>query len=106
MLPLTAMTATTSAPAKSPWLAGVYALIATAVLTLIFSFAFSAAIPIAYIPLFLLIGVGPVIGYQLAMGQPGRDWKPILGGILGMILAPLYFILWPILVGAIWRTST
>lgn len=103
MLPLTAMTATTSAPAKSPWLIGVYAAIVTALLTLICSFALSAANPnpILWIPLLLLIGIGPVIGYQLGIGQPGRDWKPIIGGILGMILLPLYFVLWPILVGAL-----
>ncbi len=42
----------------------------------------------------------------MAQGGLGRDWKPIIGGILGFLLT---FILWPILVGAlskeqsIWR---
>jgi hypothetical protein len=87
----------------------VYAGVATALLTLVCSFPFSAQIPILYIPLILLIGVGPVLGYQLAYSQFGRDWKPIIGGILGMILVPIFFVLWPVLVGAlskdqsIWR---
>jgi hypothetical protein len=98
MLPLTAMTATSAAPAKSPWLTSIYAGLVTAILTLACSYALAAAIPILYIPLFLLIGAGPVLGYQIAFGQPGRDWKPIIGGVLGMIIVPLLFVLWPGLV--------
>jgi hypothetical protein len=52
---------------------------------------------------FLLIGIGPVIGYQLATGQLGSDWKPLIGGLLSFILLILGWLLWPILVGAMTR---
>jgi hypothetical protein len=50
---------------------------------------------------FLLIGAGPVLGYQLAAGKLGQDWKTLLGGIIGFILPLLSpIIIWPLLVWA------
>ena len=47
----------------------------------------------------LLIGVGPVLGYQLAAGKLGSDWKAIIGGILGSIIPIVgQLLLWPLFV--------
>ena len=46
----------------------------------------------------LLIGVGPVLGYQLAAGKLGSDWKSIIGAIIGMIFLPIFFLTWPLFV--------
>jgi hypothetical protein len=77
-----------------------YAGVATAVGAVATVLLFQAAIPVLYLPAFLLIGAGPVVGYQLATGKLGTDWKSIIGGLLGFILLILGFLLWPILVGA------
>jgi hypothetical protein len=98
MLPLTAITA--SQTDKSPWMTSIYAGVITAIAATATALLFQAEIPALYIIAFLLIGVGPVLGYDLAMGQLGRDWKPLIGGLLGFILLILGWILWPILVGA------
>ncbi|MCB0132502.1 MAG: hypothetical protein KDD78_16690, partial [Caldilineaceae bacterium] len=49
-----------------------------------------------YIIFFLLIGAGPVLGYQMANGRIFSDWKSIIGGIIGTVAV---FLGWPILVG-------
>lgn len=104
MVSLTAVTATTTE--KSPWRAMAFAAVFSAIVALATALLFQAAIPVLYIIAFLLIGAAPVLGYDLAQGRLGRDWKPLIGGILGFLLT---FILWPILVGAlskeqsIWR---
>jgi hypothetical protein len=49
---------------------------------------------VGYIIFYLLIGVGPVIGYQLATGQ-GLNWGSIIAAIIGSL--PI-ILLWPILV--------
>jgi hypothetical protein len=98
MLPLTTMTITR--PTASPLLVAVYAGVATAIAAIATALLFQAEIPVLYLLAFLLIGVGPVVGYQLATGQLGADWKPLIGGLLGFILLVLGWILWPILVGA------
>ncbi|RIK41024.1 MAG: hypothetical protein DCC55_13270 [Chloroflexi bacterium] len=95
MIPLVAMTATRTN--TSPWLASVYAGVISAIFAVITTFLFPNVL-IGWIVGYLLIGVGPVIGYQLATGQ-GLDWRPIVGGILGSVLPII--ILWPILVGAL-----
>lgn len=99
MIPLTTMTATDSE--TNPWMASLYAGLFTAAIAVAFTFLFKAEIPILYVLAFLLIGAGPVLGYQMATGKLGGDWKSIVGGILGFILLFLGFILWPILVGAL-----
>jgi hypothetical protein len=101
MLPLTTMTATR--PTGSPVMASLYAGVATAVVAIATALLFQAEIPVLYILAFLLIGVAPVVGYQLATGQLGSDWKPLIGGLIGFILLILGWILWPILVGAMTR---
>jgi hypothetical protein len=83
----------------SPWLASVYAGVISAIFAVITTFLFPNVL-VGWIISYLLIGIGPVIGYQLATGQ-GFDWRPIVGAILGSIL-PIV-ILWPILVGALTR---
>jgi hypothetical protein len=101
MLPLTAMTATR--PTASPVTAAIYAAVATALAAIATALLFQAEIVVLYILAFLLLGAAPVIGYQLATGQLGSDWKPLIGGLLGFILLILGWILWPILVGAMTR---
>jgi hypothetical protein len=88
-----AVTATRSS--ANPWLASVYAGVISAVLAVVTTFLFPDIL-VGYIILYLLIGVGPVIGYQLATGQ-GFNWGAIIAAIIGSI--PVIF-LWPILVGA------
>jgi hypothetical protein len=81
-------------------MAAVYAAIATAIVALATALLFNAEILFLYLLAFLLIGAAPVLGYQLATGQLGSDWKPLIGGFLSFILLILGWILWPILVGA------
>lgn len=104
MLPLTAMTATR--PAPNLWLTSLYAGVATAVAALAFVLLFRAELPVLYIPAFLLMGAGPVLGYSFASGTLGSDWKTLVGGILGFVLLILGPILWAILVGALDRTQS
>ena len=98
MVSLTAVTATSSE--RNPLRTMAYAALFSAIVALAVSLLFQAAIPFLYLPAFLLIGAAPVLGYDMAVGSLGRDWKPTVGGILGFILLFLGFILWPILVGA------
>ena len=98
MLPLTAMTA--PRPAASPVMVAVYAAIATAIAAIATALLFQAEIVVLYILAFLLIGAAPGVGYQLATGQLGSDWKPLIAGLLSHILLILGWLLWPILVGA------
>jgi hypothetical protein len=101
MLPLTTMTAVR--PTASPLIVALYAGVATALAALATALLFQAEIVVLYLLAFLLIGIGPVIGYQLATGQLGSDWKPLIGGLLSFILLILGWLLWPILVGAMTR---
>ena len=105
MLSLTAVTATPSS--QSPWRAMGYAAIIAAIIAfataLIFQAATSGFFVVLYVIAFLLIGAAPVLGYSLAEGKLGKDWKPLIGGILGFLLT---FILWPILVGALDKSQS
>jgi hypothetical protein len=76
---------------------------ATALVAFATALLFQSENPVLYLPAFLLIGVAPVIGYQIATGRLGSDWKPLIGGLLGFILLIFGWILWPILVGAMTR---
>jgi hypothetical protein len=100
------MTAAGSESESNVWLTAVYAGGITALVALATALLFRAEIPLLYIPAFLLIGAGPVLGFDLAKSQLGTDWKPLIGGILGFILLILGFILWPILVGAMSKTQS
>jgi hypothetical protein len=99
-------TTTATKPEANLWLAALYAGVLTAIGAVLTVLFFQAEIPVLYILAFLLIGAGPVLGYQLAMGRIASDWKAIVGGILGFILLILGFLLWPILVGALDRTQS
>ncbi len=108
MLPLMAV-ATTQSPAKpavSPWLASLYAGVFTAVFATAFSLLLQAEMPILYALAFLLIGAGPVLGWQMATHKLGSDWKSLLGGVLGFIPFLLGFILLPVLVGALTKSQS
>ena len=88
----------------NPWLASIYAGIFTAIAAAAFVLCFQAAVPALYIITLLLIGVAPVLGYQIATGALGDDWKALIGGLIGAIPV-IEIILWPILVGALSRTQ-
>ncbi|MEX1019210.1 MAG: hypothetical protein WDZ49_06095 [Litorilinea sp.] len=103
MLPLTTMTATRTAP--NMWLTSIYSGVITAIAGLAFVLLFKAEMPVLYIPAFLLLGAGPVLGYGFATGRLGSDWKSLIGGILGFLLLILGPILWAILVGALDKTQ-
>jgi hypothetical protein len=96
MIPLAAMTMTR--PTANPWLASVYAGVISAIFAAIATFLFANNAIIAAI-IYLLSGVGPVIGYQLATRR-SFNVMSIIGAIIGSI--PI-IILWPILVGALTR---
>ena len=104
MIPLTTMTA--SKENASPWMGALYAAIFTAIIAFIFVFTLQAEMPFLYIPAFMLIGIGPVLGYQMALGKIGSDWKAVLGGFLGFLIPGLSIILWPVAVGLLDRTQS
>jgi hypothetical protein len=95
-----------SKPAVSPWMGSLYAGVFTAIAATAFSLLLQAEIPWLYIPVFLLTGVGPVLGYQMATGKIFSDWKSIIGGLLGFVLFLLGWLLWPILVGALTKSQS
>ena len=93
---MTILTATTASESKSNfWLTSLYAGLATAIIAFLAGLSLQWEMPFLYIPIYLLIGIGPVLGYQFAAGKLG-EWKPLVGGFLGFIL-PVFG--WPILVG-------
>ena len=92
--------ASTNSGSKSttnPLMASIYAGALTGILAAVFAYGFSAQNYILIIIGLLLIGAGPVLGYQLAAGR-GLNVVAIIGGVIGHILL---FIGWPILVGAL-----
>lgn len=92
-------------PAASPLKAALYGGIATGLIGAAFMMLLSAKLPILYGLAFVLIGAGPVLGYQLAAGKLGQDWKTLIGGIIGFILPLLSpIIIWPLLVWAFNRS--
>lgn len=120
MIPLTAMAQTGSK--GNTWLAFIYAAVfsAIAALALVLLFGTPFLWPLAG----LLIGAGPILGYDMARGKLGSNWKPLIGGLIGYVLfligwvpfvmplaalaafalpvvaTILSVILWPIVVGA------
>ena len=96
-------TMTAKAPAAStstnPWKAALWGGVITAVIAAGFSLLLPMSMPFLWIPALWLIGVGPVLGYQIAAGQLGSDWKSLIGGLLGGIIPFLgQLILWPLFV--------
>lgn len=104
MLPLAVLT--TTRPATNMWQASLYAGLITAIIAWATSLLFQAEQLVLYVIAFLLIGAGPVLGYQLATRRLGRDWGPLIGGILSFILLILGWLLWPILVGAMGKNQS
>jgi hypothetical protein len=83
----------------NPWMASVYGGVITAIIAIAFHFLLPMNMPILYIPALLLIGVGPVLGYQLAAGKLGSGWGALVGGILGSIIPIIgQWLLWPLFV--------
>src|SRR5215510_10660138 len=83
----------------NPWMAAVYGGVITAIIAIAVHFLLPMNQPILWGLALLLIGVGPVLGYQLAAGKLGSDWKAIVGGILGSIIPILgQLLLWPLFV--------
>ena len=92
-------TMTAEKPSTSPWMASLYGGLFTALIAVAFSLLLPMSMPILYIPALLLLGAGPVLGYQLATKTLGSDWKAIVGGILGSIIPIVgQLILWPLFV--------
>jgi hypothetical protein len=80
-------------------MAAVYGGVITAIIAIAFHFLLPMNLPLLYILALLLIGVGPVLGYQLAAGKLGSDWGTLIGGILGSIIPILgQLLLWPLFV--------
>ena len=116
MIPLTAMSATKSG--SNLWVSSLVAALVTAVLAAVM--VYTVGMPVVPALLGLLIGAGPIIGYDLARGNFGSNWKPVIGGVIGFILfvAAIFLpgetfgiiaavtgllstlIIWPIVVGA------
>jgi len=116
MIPLTAMSATKSG--SNLWVSSLVAAVVTAVLAAVM--VYTTGMPVVPALLGLLIGAGPIIGYDLARGSFGSNWKPVIGGIIGFILFVVAIflpgetfgiiaavagllstlIIWPIVVGA------
>lgn len=85
----------------SPWMASLYGGIITAIIAIAFTILLPMSMPFLYSIALLLLGVGPVLGYQLAAGKLGSDWKSIIGGIIGSIIPIIgQLILWPLFVWA------
>ncbi len=116
MIPLTAMSASKSG--SNLWISSLAAAVVTAVLAAVM--VYTVDMPVVPALLGLLIGAGPIIGYDLARGSFGSNWKPVIGGIIGFIIfvAAIFLpgetfgiiaavagllstlIIWPIVVGA------
>lgn len=92
-------------PSTNPWMASLYGGVASGLIAAASGLLLGTNMPVLYILAFILIGAGPVIGYQLAAGKLGQDWKTLIGGIIGFILPVLsQVILWPLLVWAFNRS--
>lgn len=104
MIPLSVATA--SRTNTNVWRSALYAGAITAVIAVITALLFQAEIPVAYILGLLLIGAGPILGYNLAKGSLFSNWGAMIGGIVSFILPFVGMLLWPILVGALDKTQS
>lgn len=83
----------------NPWMASLYGGIFTAVIAAAYFMLLQTNMPVLWILALILIGAGPVLGYQAAAGKLGKEWGAIAGGILGGILPILGELLfWPLFV--------
>jgi hypothetical protein len=83
----------------NPWMAALYGGVFTAVIAAAYFMLLGTNTPILWGLALILIGAGPVLGYQAAAGKLGKEWGAIVGGILGGIL-PIVgeLIFWPLFV--------
>lgn len=96
---------TGSRSATGPLMASLYGGIASGLIAAASGWLLGTNMPFLYVLAFFLIGIGPVIGYQLAAGKLGQDWKSLIGGFIGFILPVIsQVILWPLLVWAFNRS--
>ena len=82
MIPLAAMSISKSR--GNLWVASLAAAIVTAIVAAVM--VFTATMPVVPALLGLLIGAAPILGYDLARGGFGSNWKPVIAGIIGNIL--------------------
>ncbi|MCB9137229.1 MAG: hypothetical protein H6642_02640 [Caldilineaceae bacterium] len=104
MIPLTAAVAVKEE--TNPWMSALYAGVFTAVAAAITVFAFVQTQNwIVGVLVHLLTGAAAVLGYQMARGRMGSSWGAVLGGLIGGIPI-IFFLLWPILVGALDKSQS
>jgi len=82
MIPLTAMSASKSS--SNLWVSTLAAALVTAVAAA--AMVYTAGMAVVPALFGLLIGAAPIIGYDLARGGFGSNWKPVIGGLIGNIL--------------------
>jgi len=104
MIPLTAATANRSS--TNMWTSALYAGGISAVIAWIMVMLFKAEIPAGYILGLVLIGAGPILGYNLAKGSLLSNWGAMIGGMVSFILPGVGMLLWPIIVGALDKTQS
>ena len=104
MIPLTAATASRSN--TNMWTSALYAGVFSAVIAWIMVMLFKAEIPVGYILGLVLIGAGPILGYNLAKGSLFSNWGAMIGGIVSFILPGVGMLLWPIIVGALDKSQS
>jgi hypothetical protein len=105
MIPLTAVTAAKSE--ANPWLGAVYAGVFTAIGAIVVVLAtVQTENWIMMLLAHILVGIGPVLGYQMARGRIGSNWMAILGGAIGAILPVLIFLIWPLVVGLLDKSQS
>ena len=78
-------TALETQPKANPLMTSILAGVITAIPAIAFTLLVQADQMVLYILALLLVGTGPVLGYGLATGQLGKDWLPLIGGIIGSI---------------------
>lgn len=98
MLPFAAVGVSPAKP--NMWTTALYAGAATAVLAVLTAFFFQSNLLILWVLGLILIGIGPLIGYDLAHGQIGASWKGMIAGAVSFILPVVGTLLWGLLVGA------
>ncbi len=106
MISLTAATVPVSQEKANPWMGALYAGLFTAAACVIAALVTQTENWILILLAHILVGIGPVLGYQLALGRLGQDWMALLGGALGALVPVLMFLIWPLTVGLLDRTQS
>lgn len=83
----------------NPWMAALYGGVITAIIAIAVHFLIQTSNPVLYGIALLLLGVGPILGWQIAAGRLGSGWAVLIAGIIGSIIPILgQLLLWPLLV--------